>query len=53
MDNPVSDEDRINWTPWAGVDDFDLAELDGTRGELLNNLYQRIANTGCTSGGTS
>jgi hypothetical protein len=39
-DNPVSDEDHINWTTWAGVDD--LAEFDGTRGELLNNLYQRI-----------
>jgi len=40
MDNPVSDEDRINGTTWAGVDV--LAEFDATRGELLNNLYQRI-----------
>ena len=37
----VSQEDRMNWTSWAKAPD--LADFDGTRGELLDALYQRVS----------
>lgn len=40
LDEPASADDVQNWTRWAGVDD--LSKFDGTRGDLLNELYGRV-----------
>ncbi len=37
LDNPVSAEDRSNWTTWANTPD--LAAFAGTRGQLLDKIY--------------
>lgn len=40
LSEQVSGEDRNNWTAWAGADDMD--DFEGSRGELLQALYDRI-----------
>ena len=42
LSDPVSDENRNNWTTWAGIDD--LGNFEGTRGDLLQALYYRVQN---------
>ncbi len=37
LDEPVSDEDRANWTTWANTPE--LAIFSGTRGQLLDRIY--------------
>ena len=40
LDAPVSDEDRSNWTAWANAPD--LTTFNGTRGQLLDELYAEV-----------
>ncbi len=40
LDEPVSDDDRENWTTWANTPD--LASFSGTRGQLLDRIYSEV-----------
>ena len=40
LDDPVSDDDRENWTTWANTPDF--ASFSGTRGQLLDLIYIEV-----------
>ena len=42
LDEPVSDEDRDNWTTWANTPAF--ANFNRTRGQLLDNIYNTVGN---------
>ena len=41
LNEEISQECRTNWTRWAEAPD--LADFAGTRGELLDALYQRVS----------
>lgn len=41
LDEPVSEDDRGNWTTWAGAPE--LSTFAGTRGQLLDNLYAVVS----------
>jgi len=40
LDEPVSDEDRSNWTSWANTPA--LASFSGSRGQLLDRIYYEV-----------
>ncbi|MCY3796784.1 MAG: FAD-dependent oxidoreductase [Chloroflexi bacterium] len=40
LDEPVSDEDRSNWTTWANTPE--LTTFSGTRGQLLDRIYDEV-----------
>ena len=41
LDEPVSDEDRSNWTNWANTPN--LATFAGARGQLLDRIYSEVS----------
>lgn len=41
LNEPASDEERAQWTSWAGAPG--LADFEGTRGQLLDKLYSEVS----------
>ena len=41
LDEPVSADDRENWTTWARTPE--LADVAGTRGQLLDSIYTEVS----------
>jgi len=41
LDELVSDNDRVQWTTWANTPE--LADLEGTRGQLLDRMYSEVS----------
>ncbi len=41
LDEPVSDEDRSNWTTWANTPN--LVTFAGARGQLLDRIYSEVS----------
>ncbi len=40
LDEPASDEDRVQWTTWANTPE--LTTFTGTRGQLLDRIYTEV-----------